>query len=162
MIINYIRTPLLRYTFESKAIRRWVERECEGMVLNLFAGKVKLNVNEIRNDIDPTMPAEFHMDALEFVKLWDGDQFDTVILDPPYSIRKSMEKYNGRITSPFLKLKDELVRIVRRGGKIITFGYSTNVMGRRRGFILEKVCILSHGGAIHDTLISVERKMRIV
>jgi predicted methyltransferase len=134
-----------------------VERECEGRTLNLFAGKTKLAINEFRNDIDPDVEADTHIDALEFVKTWKGDNFDTVLLDPPYAIRKSMEMYGGRRASPFRQLKDVLPNIIKDKGKLITFGYHSNVMGKNRGFKVEKIALFSHGGAIHDTIASVER-----
>jgi hypothetical protein len=44
-----------------------------------------------------------------------------------------------------------------RRGKVITFGYHSVVMGRGRSFHIEQVALFSHGGAIHDTIVSVER-----
>ena len=70
MKFTYLKTPLYRYTFKNRKIREWVEENCEGTVLNLFAGKYKLNVDEIRNDLREDMEAGYHMDALEFVKAW--------------------------------------------------------------------------------------------
>lgn len=156
---DYIRCPLHRYTFKVGPIKQWVEKECEGRTLNLFAGKTKLGVDEIRNDLDPDSLADYHLDALAFVRIWQGDGFDTVLLDPPYSYRKSMEMYKGRKASPFRQLKDEMLKIVNRGGKVITFGYHSTVMGKGRGFAVEKIALFSHGGAIHDTIASVERRI---
>ena len=110
MKFTYMKTPLYRYTFKNRRVREWVEQNCEGLVLNLFAGKYKLNVEEIRNDIRVDMPCDYHMDALEFVKQWSegckGPKFGTVILDPPYAYRKSMEMYEGAISSPFNQVRD--------------------------------------------------------
>lgn len=154
---DYIKCPLNRYTFKVRNIREWVEAECEDKVLNLFAGKTMLNIDEVRNDLDTEAEADYHMDALEFVESWEGEKFNTVLLDPPYSYRKSMEMYGGRKASPFRKMKDALVYIIKPQGKIITFGYHSNVMGKGRGFEVEKIALFSHGGAIHDTIASVER-----
>jgi 16S rRNA G966 N2-methylase RsmD len=101
--------------------------------------------------MDLEMPPDFHLDALKFLRGWTGNKFRTVLLDPPYAYRKSMELYKGIICSPFRQLKDELVNCVERGGKVITFGYHSIVMGTGRNFKLEKVALFSHGGAIHDT-----------
>ena len=35
-------------------------------------------------------------------------------------------------------------------------------MGRVRGFITERIALFSHGGAIHDTIASVERYYKII
>jgi tRNA G10 N-methylase Trm11 len=157
MKFDYIACPLHRYTFSVKPIRKWVESNCEGKVLNLFAGITKLQVDEIRNDLDKETLADFNMDALEFLREWGGERFDTILLDPPYAYRKSMEMYKGIRCSPFKQLKDEIPRVLSRHGKVITFGYHSNVMGKSRGFNIEKICLFSHGGAIHDTIASVER-----
>jgi hypothetical protein len=158
--IKLIRVPLHRYTFSIRPVRTWVENVCEGKVLNLFCGPTKLNVNEYRVDLDPDVSADSHMDALEFVEGWTGPKFGTTLLDPPYGLRKSMEMYGGRISSPFRRLKDALPRILLRRGLVVTFGYHAVSMGRERGFELERVLLMSHGGAIHDTIASVERRMK--
>lgn len=153
---NYIKCPLHRYTFSVRPIRQWVESKCVGKTLNLFAGKTKLNLDEIRNDVDPEMNAKYKKDALEFVRQWKGYRFDTILLDPPYSYRKSMELYNGKRMSPFAKLKDAIVPILNRGGRVITFGYHSVCMGITRGFHVDTIALFSHGGAIHDTIATIE------
>lgn len=156
IVFNYIKCPLNKYTFSIKPIRDWVEYNCNGKTLNLFAGKTKLLINETRNDLDNEALAEYHLDALEFVRSWQGEKFNTILLDPPYAYRKSMEMYKGIIASPFRQLKDVIPSILNHNGKVITFGYHSNVMGASRGFIIKKICLFSHGGAIHDTIASIE------
>jgi len=158
MKFTYIKTPLNKYTFVVKPIREWVESRCVGKTLNLFAGKTKLNIDEVRNDIDKIMVADYHLEALEFVKSWKG-KFDTIILDPPYAYRKSMELYNGHKASSFKRAKDLLPKILKNGGRVITFGYHSVSMGKIRGFKQEEICLFSHGGAIHDTIAIIEEKI---
>jgi hypothetical protein len=162
-----MKTPLRRYTFENRRIREWVESHVEGRALNLFAGKTLLNCREVRNDLREEMPADYHMDALEFVNHWndpmfykDRHPFDTVILDPPYAYRKSMTKYEGAVSSPFNQIKNVIPNILTLEGIVITFGYHSNVMGERRGFEQDHLLLMSHGGAIHDTIAIIERKTR--
>jgi len=154
---EHIQCPLNRYTFSVKAIRLWVEKACEGKVLNLFAGTTRLDADEIRNDQDREAIAEYHLDALNFLRTWKDKRFDTILLDPPYAYRKSMELYKGIVCSPFRQLKDEIPGCLKAGGQVITFGYHSIVMGRSRNFHLEKIVLFSHGGAIHDTIACVER-----
>ncbi len=158
MNFTYMKTPLYRHTFRNKRIREWVEDRVEGKVLNLFAGPTKLDCDEVRNDIDPDMLADFHMDALEFVETWNGKKFDTVLLDSPYSYRKSMEMYNGNVSSPFNQLKNEIPRILSEDGIVITFGYHSVSQGKKRGFEQEEILLISPGGAIHDVLAVIERR----
>jgi len=156
-IFDYYQCPLNRFTFKVKPIRHWVESTCEGRTLNLFCGPTKLEINEVRNDLNLDVPADYHLDALELLRSWSGKKFDTVLLDPPYAFRKSMEMYNGIRCSPFRQMKDEIVKILNPGGLVITFGYHSNTMGKGRGFLTERIALFSHGGAIHDTIASVER-----
>ena len=159
---TYMRTPLYRYTFRNRKVKEWVEDHVEGFVLNLFAGEVLLQCREIRNDIREEMPADYHMDALEFVKQWSegckGPKFGTIILDPPYAYRKSMEMYDGAVSSPFNQIKNHIKDIITPNGIVITFGYHSNVMGKKRGYEQEHILLMSHGGAIHDTIAVIERK----
>ena len=155
---TYMKTPLYRYTFRNKRIRKWVEKNVEGKILNLFAGKYKLNCDEIRNDIRVDMPCDYHMDALEFIKRYQGDKFDTIILDPPYALRKSMEMYEGAVSSPFNQIKNELKRVMNHNHIVMTFGYHSVSMGKKRKYKQEHILLMSHGGAIHDTIAIIERK----
>lgn len=159
---TYMRTPLYRLTFKNRRIKEWVEKHCEGLVLNLFAGETRLNVQEIRNDLRGDMDADYHMDALDFVTQWNegckGPKFGTVLLDPPYAYRKSMEMYDGAVSSPFNQIKNKIPDILEQGGIVITFGYHSNSMGKTRGFKQEHILLMSHGGAIHDTIAIIERK----
>jgi hypothetical protein len=156
---TYLKTPLNKYTFKSPKIRQWVEENVEGRVLNLFAGQIKLDCCEIRNDLRDDMPADYHMDAFDLVNTWKGENFDTILLDPPYAYRKSMEMYDGAVASSFNKVKNAIFPILNKNGIVVTFGYHSNVMGNKRGFKQEHILLMSHGGAIHDTIAVVERKM---
>ncbi|WCT13322.1 hypothetical protein [Mucilaginibacter jinjuensis] len=160
MVLEHYRCPLHRYTFSVRPIRQWLEAQCEGRVLNLFAGPTLLQVDEVRNDLDVDMPADYHLDAAAFLESWNGEPFGTILLDPPYALRKSMELYKGIICSPFRRIKDAIPGCLKPGGLVITFGYHSVVMGRSRFFRLEKVALFSHGGAIHDTIASVERLIK--
>lgn len=155
---TYLKQPLRPYTFEAPKTKLWVENRCKGFVLNLFAGRTILNVDELRNDIDKTMTADYYKDAYDFVKQWNGKNFDTIILDPPYSYRKSMEKYKGHYTSRFNLIKEEIPRILNKDGIVITFGYHSTFMGKKRNFKLKEICLICHGGAQHDTIAIVEVK----
>ena len=163
--IDWIKTPLNKYTFKPPRIRNWVEDVIEGYTLNLFAGTEHLfspdgRFTTVRNDVRENMPADYHMDALEFLMNWKGDKFDTILLDPPYRYRKSMEMYEGAVRSPFKAVKDVIVRQLNPKGIVVTFGYHSVSMGSGRGFEVERLAIFSHGGAIHDTIATVERMVK--
>ena len=69
--LELVNTNLRRYTFQSPKMKEWIENNSFGYVLNLFAGKTLLNLNEVRNDIQEES-AEYNMDALDFVLLFFG------------------------------------------------------------------------------------------
>jgi len=156
--LTLIHTGLNRYTFDSPKIKQWVESKCNNKVLNLFAGKNKLNADEVRNDIDEAMVAEYHKDALDFVREWKGEKFDTVVLDPPYAYRKAMEMYNGNYSSRFKQIADELPNLLNENGTVISFGYHSTFLGKKRGFKLKELCVFAHGGAQHCTIAIIEER----
>jgi hypothetical protein len=160
VVLTLINTNLRRYTFQSPKIKKWVENRSSGYCLNLFAGLTKLDITEIRNDINPDMMADFHKDALDFIKEWDGAKFDTVILDPPYAYRKAMELYDSRYSSRFKQIADNIENILNPNGIIISFGYHSTFMGQKRGFELKELCVFAHGGAQHCTIGIIETRRR--
>jgi len=118
-----------------------------------------MNCDEVRVDLDPTAPADYHMDAYDFVEQWKGKPFDSVIFDPPYNLRKSRELYGGRYIGSLTKIKNILPRIIKAGGIVISFGYDTTGMSKSRGFAKEGICLINHSGDHNDTLVVVERKI---
>ena len=155
---TYLKQPPRKYTFQMPKVKEWVEKRCVGKVLNLFAGKTLLEVNEVRVDIDrENAIADYYMDAFEFVSTWKGKKFDTVILDPPYRIRKSMEKYHGCVVSSYQKIRRNLVKILTRNATVISLGYNSSSIGL--GFEKKEICLVHHGGAHNDTIILLEKRV---
>ena len=157
MEMTYLVQPPRKWTFEQPQLKKWVEQHCEGNVLNLFAGKIKLNVLEYRVDISPEFNPDWCGDAYEFVKNSIGKkQFSTIILDPPYNLRKSREKYGGKYVGSFTKIKNLLPQILSRNGTIITLCYDTVGMSKSRGFEKIAICVICHNGDHNDTICVVE------
>lgn len=161
MDFTYLAQPPKRYTFQQPKLKEWTEKWCKGKVLNLFAGITKLDVDEIRVDIDKNVDADFYMEAFEFVKFAkeQGMKFDTIVLDPPYNLRKSREKYGGRYIGSFTKIKNELGDILNKKGFVLHYGYDTVGMSKSRGFEKIAICLVCHNGDHNDTLCLVERKI---
>ncbi len=154
---TYLEQPPNKYTFQMPLLKQWTEQQCHGRVLNLFAGKTMLNVNEIRNDVDKSMPADYHKDAFQFIEEWEGELFDTIIFDPPYNLRKSREKYEGRFIGNLTKIKNILNKVLNFGGIVISFGYDSTGMGTIRGFKKVAICLVCHFGDHNDTICLVEK-----
>jgi hypothetical protein len=150
--------PPKKFTFQQPKLKKWTEKWCKGKVLNLFAGETMLLADEYRVDSNKDMKADWYGDAFEFVRDTDM-KFDTIILDPPYNLRKSREAYKGHYMSSFMKIKNELNRILNDGGRIITFGYDSVGMGKKKGFEKIAICLVCHSGDHNDTLCLVEEKV---
>ena len=170
-----MKQPLNKFTFKAPLVKKWVEEHCKGkVVINLFAGSTELEgCEEIRNDIDVDNYAHFHKDALDFIRWWSSSEqyitdfyrserlkkVDIILLDPPYSYRKSMELYNGHLNSRFKLILDEIPKILKEDGKVITFGYHASVMSKCRGFKVDEILLIDHSGAQHTTLACVESRI---
>ena len=152
----YLSQQPSRYTFEQPKLKQWVESYCIGRVLNLFAGKIKLSVNEIRVDISNDFKPDYCMDAYDFITSWDKGNFDTVILDPPYNVRQAREKYFDRYIGSLTKIKNQIPKILNDGGRVIALGYDTTGMSTTRGFKKIAICLICHNGRHNDTIGLVE------
>ena len=156
MDFTYLSQPPRKWTFEQPRLKEWTESWCRGKVLNLFAGKTKMNCDEFRVDISKEFKPDYIGDAYEFVKNTKL-KFDTIIFDPPYNLRKAREKYNDSYIGSLTRIKNILKRVLTSGGRIIHFGYDTVGMGKTRGFEKIAICLVCHNGDHNDTICLVER-----
>lgn len=152
---TYMYQPPNKYTFMQPKLKKWVEDNCNGKVLNLFCGPTKLNVDEYRVDVSHDVDADWYGDAYDFVTTTDM-KFDTIIFDPPYNIRKAREKYDGHWIGSATKIKNELHRIINPSGRVISFGFSSVGMSRSRGFTKKEICLVCHSGDHNDTICVIE------
>ncbi len=137
------------------------------ITIDPFANSNK--IAKITNDIDTEYDTDYHLDALDFLKMFDDSSCDVVLYDPPYSPRQVSESYkklgmsvNMETTqaSYWSKQKDEIKRILKDDGICISFGWNTNGIGKTRGFEIIEILIIAHGGNHNDTLCVVERKIK--
>ena len=90
-------------------------------------------------------------------------------LDPPYSLRQIKECYNGigiqkldkeTTLYGFIKVKEIIARIIKPGGYVISFGWNSGGMGKKRGFEIIEILLVPHGGHHNDTIVTVEQKVQ--
>lgn len=121
----------------------------------------------ITNDLSLEFDTDYHLDAFEFMKMFDTGSVDGVLYDPPYSPRQVSECYNNvgyNVTWDTTKAsfwgnhKREISRIVKIGGKVITFGWNSGGIGYKYGFEIERILLVPHGGWHNDTICTVEIK----
>lgn len=154
-------------TFNIKPIKEIIERYHND---SMFSVDPFANTNKIAkqlNDLDPQYKTEYNMDAHEFLQYFIGNSVDFVFYDPPYSTRQVSECYkklnyvvNMQTTqsSYWRKLKDEITRIVKPGGLVLSCGWNSGGIGITNGFELLEILLVPHGGPHNDTIITVERK----
>ena len=135
------------------------------MIIDPFANNSKIAT--VTNDLNPDFNTDFHLDAFDFLKMFDNNSIDVVLYDPPYSTRQVSESYKNvgkevtaLDTSANWRKKhlDEIQRILKPNGIAICFGWNTNGVGKTRGFEMVEVLIVAHGGNHNDTLCTVEIK----
>lgn len=155
-----------RNTFDIKPIKKLIHRYAYGMIIDPFANKNK--IANITNDLDTQYDTDYHMDALDFLKMFEDDSVDTVLYDPPYSPRQVSECYkklnmtvNMQTTqaSYWSNQKKEISRIVKKGGHAITCSWNSGGIGKKYGFEIVEILLVPHGGWHNDTIVVVERKV---
>ena len=152
---TYLKQPPKKYTFEMPKLLKWTQNYCIGKVLNLFAGKTKIWHDEFRVDLSDEFKPNYLGNAFDFV-INTQLTFDTIILDPPYNLRKAREKYKGNYIGSLTKIKNELPKILNPNGRIISFGYDSVGMSKKRGFEKLAICLVCHGVDHNDTICLVE------
>lgn len=118
-----------RWTFQTKIVRDRLLRHLDGRVLNAFAGETRLadykrGLTEVRNDLNPDRPADYHVDAVELGEMFDEDSFDAVVLDPPFDQTQSDELYDGLHARDMGQIRKSVVPLVKPGGVVVEFGWN--------------------------------------
>ncbi|MFA5598727.1 MAG: hypothetical protein WDA26_14285, partial [Pusillimonas sp.] len=154
-------------TFEIKPIKSLLQEEVDlsQYWIDPFANRNKLA--SVTNDLNTDYDTDYHLDALEFLRIFDDESIDGVLYDPPYSPRQVSECYNDvgyNVTWDTTKAsfwgnhKREISRIVKIGGKVITFGWNSGGIGYKYGFEIQRILLVPHGGWHNDTICTVEIK----
>ena len=169
MIINREWAMPNKNTFSIKPIHELIEKYLAGdVIIDAFANSNKLA--NYTNDLDESFDTDFHMEAIDFLQSFSDNSVDCALNDPPYSPRQVSECYkklgktvNMETTqaSYWSNLKKEYGRIVKLGGIVITCSWNSGGIGKKYGFEIEEILMVAHGGWHNDTIVVVERKVRI-
>lgn len=153
-------------TFDIKPIKELIYKYYNENSIDPFANKNKIAT--ITNDLDTSYDTDYHMDALDFLKIFKDNSIELVLYDPPYSPRQVSECYkkldmtvNMQTTqaSYWSNQKKEIGRIVRKNGYVITCCWNSGGIGKKYGFELIEILLVPHGGWHNDTIITVEKKL---
>lgn len=119
-------------TFSIKPIEEIIKKYAYGTIIDPFANNNKIAT--ITNDLDTDCDTTYHMDATDFLKMFDDCSIDTVLYDPPYSPRQVAECYkklNKTVdmkttqSSYWSRQKKEISRIVKPNGIVITCSWNS-------------------------------------
>ena len=135
-----------KHTFSIKPIKKLLKQEVKEPILDLF-------------------PYPYQRDALESIRNIPDESYQTVLYDPPYSPRQLKECYDnlGLVlhdtkSSVWKSWKDEIARVIKQNGLCMSFGWSSNGLGKERGFEIIEILLVAHGGNHNDTIVVVEKK----
>jgi len=156
-------------TFEIKPIYDFILHNFDtryGITLDPFSnGKL---ITKVTNDLNQNVKADYHLEALDFLKKFDDSSITGILFDPPYSPRQIKECYNNigidnfkTDSSFYSELKDEISRVMKPCGVVISFGWNSNGIGKSRGFFIERILIVAHGGNHNDTICTKEIRMAL-
>lgn len=154
-------------TFDIVCISRVIHKYLKPDMFSIdpFANKSRLA--KVTNDLNPMFNTDYHLDATNFLKLFDNNSVDFVFYDPPYSLRQVSEVYKSvgievtmETTQSSWRTKhiNEISRILKPGGIVMCFGWNSAGVGKERGCELREILLVAHGGSHNDTIVTVEHK----
>jgi DNA modification methylase len=123
-------------------------------------------IAEFSNDIEGNNTISTK-DALEFLKTIHNSSLIGVLFDPPYSVEQCLRRYTPKQNGTagraeyWAKCKDEIGRIVKPGGRAISFCWDSTGIGKKRGFEIQEIMLICHGACHNDTIVTVEIKNEI-
>ncbi len=114
--------------------------------------------------LDP-FPYPYKEDCLVYLGRFHKDA-DVVLFDPPYSPRQLKECYDNQgmvlhdtKSSVWSNWKNVIASKIKVGGLCLSFGWSSQGLGKNRGFEIIEIMLIAHGGNHNDTICVVERKI---
>ena len=158
-------------TFDIIPIKNLITTEMTlhpGLWIDPFANSSR--IADITNDLDPQYDTDYHLDAKDFLAMFEDNSVDGVLYDPPYSstqVAQCYKQLDRTVTWTdttnvyWTTQKNEIARILKPGGVCISFGWIANGIGNKRGFVQKRILIVSHGGVHNDTLVTVEKKKKL-
>lgn len=124
------------------------------------------------NDLDPNTCADSHVDAELFftqIGISHGIKADLVLFDPPYSPRQISECYKSigmevgmketQSSLLYKRVRDAMMCAITENAIVLSFGWNTVGMGKKRGFEIIEIMLVCHGGAHNDTICVAEKRL---
>ncbi len=170
MKINRIWAMPNKNTFEVTPIWDFVDKYLADSERSIDPFARNFQRATITNDMNPETLAQHHEKADVFLQRFVGCKaFDLAIFDPPYSFYQAKEVYSKMGIEKFTMAeaqnmgrwtpeKDMIDQLLKPGGIVLTFGWHSNGMGKKRNYEIIEILLVAHGSAHHDTICMAERK----
>ena len=158
-------------TFTVKPIGNFVKKYLDKSKVSIDPFSRNYSLATYTNDLDKSTTAQYHLDAEEFLKelYIQGKCADLVIFDPPYSPRQISEVYKSvglevgmketQSALLYKRVRDSIIPILSNNGIVLSFGWNSVGMGKKRGFEIIEILLCCHGGAHNDTICIAERRI---
>ncbi len=154
-------------TFDIAPIGDLVDRvvdQSDGLWIDPYAGGA--DIADVTNDLNPEIETDYTEDAVDFLgRFGEGEVDGGVLFDPPYSPRQIKEVYDSvglEVTmettqSTFWSVaKEEIERVCSPGTVVISCGWNSGGIGKTKGFKIDEILLVPHGGWHNDTIVTVE------
>ena len=154
-------------TFSIKPIAGLIHRYYTPDIFSIDPFANQNRIATLTNDLDEQYNTNYHVDAVDFLDIFYTESIDLVLFDPPFTPRQVAESYkrlgktvNTETTqmSYWGNLKDKIARIVKGNGVVISCGWNSNGVGKKRGFKIIEILLVAHGSAHNETIVTVEKK----
>jgi hypothetical protein len=158
-------------TFSVRPIGEFVKRYIRRSKLSIDPFARNNELATLRNDINPSTSAAYHMDAEAFLVEMRNDhegRIDLAILDPPYSPRQVSECYreagltvgmkDTQNAALYSRVRAALLPLLAPNATVLSFGWNSAGMGKQSGFRIVEILLVAHGGAHNDTICIAETR----
>lgn len=172
MIINRTWAMPNKNTFDCLPIGNFVRKYLADTKVSIDPFSRNNKWTTYTNDLDPNTSAECHVDARQYLAslIAQGITADLIILDPPYSQVQVSRAYNsvGKEYKPFgddnnavlyRQMRDLTNALLTTRGVVLSFGWNSGGMGKKRGYEILEVLLVCHGASHNDTICMAERKL---
>ena len=160
-------------TFDIPPIGDFVRRYLRESSVSVDPFARNCELARFTNDLNPETKAQSHLDAEHFLKSLQFDDkhgiVDLVLFDPPYSPRQISECYQQiglevgmketQSAVMYKRVRDAVIPILAPNAIVLSFGWNSVGMGKERGFEIQEILLVCHGGAHNDTICMAERML---
>lgn len=148
-----------------KIIREWAMPNKKTFTIKPIKELLERVIPKYKNSkicLDP-FPLEYSKDATDYLNKIKNGSYEFAVFDPPYSPRQLKECYKGlgeydTKASTWGNWKNLLSKKIKKNGIVISFGWSSQGMGKNCGFEIQEILLVAHGGNHNDTICVVEKK----